>query len=266
MPAFEIEAKNLAKAIKKACAQLNVSEGELRYDILSRGSSGIFGLAGAKKARILVHAAEQEPRREVPGNPTAVLDPADPANQSFPVREGSPESTVSKGPLQTDFPAEAVDLGQAVLRRIVDAISDDAKINVKADAERIQYNVAGGNPAILIGKKGQTLEAIQTLVDKIVNRSNNNHNRIRVRVDVEGYLETRKRNLERLAERMAEKSRRIGKPVSLGQMNAYDRRTVHMALKDHPDVRTQSRGEGPTRKLVIFPRKSKNRRSGQQLN
>ena len=262
MSAFEIEAKNVAKAIKKACQQLSVSEDELHYDILSRGSSGIFGLAGAKKARIRIHV----PEPEVPGNLTAVLDPEDSGNGSFPVREGSPESTVSNVSAQTDFPAQPVDLGQVVLRRIVDAITDDAQIAVKADAERIQYNVAGGNPAILIGKKGQTLEAIQTLVDKIVNRSNNNHNRIRVRVDVEGYLETRKQNLERLAERMAEKSRRIGKPVSLGQMNAYDRRTVHMALKDHPDVRTQSRGEGPTRKLVIFPRKSKNRRSGQQLN
>jgi spoIIIJ-associated protein len=74
-------------------------------------------------------------------------------------------------------------------------------------------------------------------------------------VDIEGYLETRKENLENMALRLAEKSKKIGKPISLGQMNAYDRRTVHLALKDFPEVITRSRGEGRLRKLVIFPKK-----------
>jgi spoIIIJ-associated protein len=74
-------------------------------------------------------------------------------------------------------------------------------------------------------------------------------------VDIEGYLETRKENLENMALRLAEKSKKIGKPISLGQMNAYDRRIVHIALKDFPEVITRSRGEGRLRKLVIFPQK-----------
>jgi spoIIIJ-associated protein len=88
--------------------------------------------------------------------------------------------------------------------------------------------------------------------------------KIRVQVDVEGYLETRKANLEKLAARLAEKSKRIRKPISLWQMSAFDRRIVHLALKDDPDVLTQSRGEGFMRKLIIFPKK--NRLPRQQVN
>ena len=105
---------------------------------------------------------------------------------------------------------------------------------------------------ILIGKHGQTLDAIQSIVEKVINKRRKN--RTRVLVDIEGYLETRKEKLEKLAMRLAEKSKRISKPISLGEMNAYDRRIVHIALKDNPDVLTRSRGEGPLRKLVIFPK------------
>ncbi|MBW2336576.1 MAG: KH domain-containing protein, partial [Deltaproteobacteria bacterium] len=122
--------------------------------------------------------------------------------------------------------------------------------------DRLRLNVAGGNAGVLIGKKGQTLEAIQSLVDKIVNKHNNHNDKIRVQVDVEGYLATRELNLEKLAMRLADKSKRMRKPISLGQLNGYDRRIVHLALKDDPDVQTKSRGEGYMRKLVIFPKKN----------
>jgi spoIIIJ-associated protein len=105
----------------------------------------------------------------------------------------------------------------------------------------------------LIGKKGQTLEAIQYIVEKIVNKKS--LEKIRVHVDIEGYLENRRINLERLSTRLAEKSKRIGKPVTIGQLNSYDRRVVHLVLKNDSDVRTQSIGDGFYRKLVIFPKK-----------
>ena len=146
-------------------------------------------------------------------------------------------------------------LSVIVLQRIIDSITSDASITVEEDSDRVLFNVAGGNAAVLIGKRGQTLEAIQSLVKKVVNKHNNNDKRIRVQVDIEGYLETRRLNLERLAARLAEKSKRIRKPISMGQMSAYDRRIIHLALKDDPDVRTKSSGEGYLRKLVIFPKK-----------
>jgi spoIIIJ-associated protein len=87
-----------------------------------------------------------------------------------------------------------------------------------------------------------------------------------VLVDVEGYLKTRKNNLQKLATKMAEKAKRTQKPVTIGQMNAYDRRTVHLHLKSNNAVRTQSVGDGYYRKLIVFPKKRRRNRQNNQKN
>jgi spoIIIJ-associated protein len=118
---------------------------------------------------------------------------------------------------------------------------------------RLVFSISGGDSGVLIGKRGQTLEAIQYLLEKMINKKSTN--RIRVLVDVEGYLDKRKSNLKLMASRMAEKAKRTKKPVTIGQMNSHDRRIVHIHLKDESGVRTQSLGEGYYRKLMIFPKK-----------
>jgi spoIIIJ-associated protein len=252
---LEFEGKNVDKAVKNACDELNIVADEISYQVLSRGSSGIFGLAGAKNARIKVTLPQKTPE---------IGADADIEMPDAPVFEKKVQSETSfsvdanfDGPQRHSFEENPLDLSQAVLQRIVDAITSDATISAEETTDRILLNVAGGNAGVLIGKKGQTLEAIQSLMDKIVNKHNNRHDRIRVQVDVEGYLATRKLNLEKLAMRLADKSKRIRKPISLGQMNGYDRRIVHLALKDDPEVQTKSRGEGYMRKLVIFPQKTR---------
>jgi spoIIIJ-associated protein len=137
-------------------------------------------------------------------------------------------------------------------------ITTDATISIEERSNRIFFNVKGGNSAILIGKRGQTLEAIQYILEKIVNKKR--QERIRIQVDVEGYLEKRRVSLEGLATRLAEKVKRTGKPATIGQMNSHDRRIVHIALKNDSQVRTQSMGEGVLRKLVIFPKKYSQRK------
>jgi len=245
MSSAYFEGKNLDEAIRKACEELNLSKERLNYDVLSHGPSGIFGLAGARKARIRVNWPDapesydtQPPGDRIPAG-AAELDPVD-----------------SDGLQLHVFPDNPRDLGQAVLQRILDTITSDYEIFAEEAVERIKYNVKSNNAAVIIGKKGQTLEAIKSLVEKIVNKRNNNDDKIRINVDVEGYLETRKINLENLAMKLADKCKRIGKPISLGQLSAYDRRIVHLVLKDDPDVRTKSKGEGYLKKLVILPEKS----------
>ena len=257
---LEFKAKNVDKAVERASAALKLPKDELKYDVLSYGSSGIFGLSGTRKAKIRVRLPEDElvseAKTESPADDgdapnaydssqnSAVLEPADEIAVSEQNRDGQePDS----------FPQDPAEMGRAVLQRIVDSISSDAQISVDKNEERLFYNVNGGNAGILIGKRGQTLDAIQTIVNKVVNK--HNQNRTRVLVDIEGYLETRKENLEKTAMRLAEKSKKIGKPMTLGPMNAYDRRIVHLALQDYSAVQTRSRGEGPLRKLVIFPKK-----------
>lgn len=250
MPPFiEIEEKNIEKAVEKACAKLNVPREDLKYEVISYGSSGIFGLAGIKKARIRVALPEMDSQMnsEDIGSEKHAGD-HDKKNVQSLMRE-----TFSDTRLHT-YPDEPLDLGKNVLQRIVDSITSDAKISVEEDSDRISFNVIGGNSAILIGKRGQTLEAIQSIVEKVVNKRN--QQRVRVEVDIEGYLQNRRTNLQRQAARLAEKCKRIGKPVAVGQMNAHDRRIVHLALKNDSEVRTQSIGEGYLRKLMIFPRKN----------
>jgi spoIIIJ-associated protein len=255
MSSLEFEAKNVDKAVKRACDELNIPSDDIDYEILSRGSSGIFGLARTKKARIRVTLPEKTTEILLGNDPVLPDDPV--LEAQIPTVTPLADDGDCSEPQHTNVPGEnPVDLAQAVLQRIIDAITSDASIAVEKTNGRVLLNVAGGNAGALIGKKGQTLEAIQSLVDKIVNKGNNRNDRVRIQVDIGGYLATRRLNLEKLAMRLADKSKKIRKPISLGQMNGYDRRIVHLALKDDPEVQTKSRGEGYMRKLVIFPKKN----------
>jgi len=266
MPAsLEFKAKNVDKAIEKASAELKMPKDEIKYDVLSYGSSGIFGLSGTKKAKIRVKLPQDSLAKKQPEQAAEMKGASAPAADASGQSEATAAITVdehgavkenSEGRPFDSLTDDSTEMGRLVLQRIVDAITADANISVEQDSDRLCYKVNGGNAGILIGKRGQTLDAIQTIVEKVVNKRN--QNRIRVLVDIEGYLEARKENLESMAIRLAEKSKKIGRPISLGQMNAYDRRIVHIALKDFPEVLTRSRGEGRLRKLVIFPKKRSN--------
>ncbi|MFH0730837.1 MAG: RNA-binding cell elongation regulator Jag/EloR [Pseudomonadota bacterium] len=300
-PEKTIEGKNVEEAVKIASETLNISVESLKYEVITYGSTGIFGLVGVKKAKIRVHLPEEKPENKeeieevvpapanrspkkylekktgVKGKPKATKEKA---ALRVPMREGSKEraenrETSTSGEEKIEeiktvaekvppvlpeelkvFADNPVALGKAVLLRILEMITveTDIEVEVEQDEDQVLYNVKGGKAAVLIGKRGQTLEAIQYLIEKIVNRIS--EKRVRLQIDVQGYLKNRKENLEQLATRLAEKAQRIGKPVTVGEMNVHDRKIVHMALKDHRHVRTQSMGSGFYRKLMIFPKKN----------
>ena len=257
-PSLEFEDKNVEMAVKKACEELNIPREKLKHDVISYGSTGIFGLVGTKKARIRV-TIPRSPQAAKTGTP-------DNKKSKKVLSKHVVEDTGSKSDASiiedtADFHAEddAKNVGKEALQRIVDFITQDATISIREESNRIFFNVNGGNSAVLIGKRGQTLDAIQYLVDKIVN--NKRKERVAVQVDVEGYMEKRRVNLEKAAARLAEKVKRTGKPATLGQMNSHDRRIVHIALKNDAMVRTQSLGQGTVRKLVIFPKKNSSRKN-----
>ncbi len=287
---LEFEGKNIETAIKKACDTLKIKEEKLRYDVISYGSTGIFGLVGTKKAKIRVTLPKHLKTKRHEENANSVesqsmLNDNDndeiasiveetfkendvnrvedtQTEDSHTPNSHTPNNDVSDAPIDDKNSDEDTDkkddgpailAGEEALKKIVDLITTDAEITVRQENKKIKYNVKGGNTAVLIGKKGQTLEAIQYIVEKIVNKKS--YEKIRIHVDIEGYLENRRINLERLSTRLAEKSKRIGKPVTIGQLNSYDRRVVHLVLKNDSGVRTQSIGDGFYRKLVIFPKK-----------
>ena len=245
----EFKARSIAKAVKVAAKELGIAEEELQYDIVSHGASGIFGLTGVKKARILVHldgvgqtaaaAASEVDRPEVDAKPQAASEEPLAGWQS---------------PEDDDATTQAAfQIGEQLLRRIVDAISPEADIKVQRHSDNIKFNIEGGESGILIGKRGQTLEAIQVLVDKAVRRLNGQG--VRLTIDVEGYLKNKEANLIRTAERVAQRVKSKGRPASVGFMNAQDRRIIHLALKDDHAVRTQSVGDGNYRKLMVYPKR-----------
>lgn len=258
----EFEGKTVENAVEKACEALNISKEKLKYNVISYGSSGIFGLVGVKKAKIRVIMPP-------PTEPEPVSEKEDSDEDEFEIEEEcadlehaqdeSQERTADSSedeevsPNQVQVSDEIMNMCRDVLQRVADSITDDASVAVGKTEEYVCFEISGGNSAVLIGKRGQTLESIQYLAEKIVNK--NTARRVRVRVDIEGYLDKRKDRLESLAKRLAEKVKASGKPSTIGQMNAHDRRIIHISLKDNAEVRTQSIGEGFYRKLVIFPKK-----------
>ncbi|MBW2020893.1 MAG: protein jag [Deltaproteobacteria bacterium] len=221
---YEFEGKTKEEAVRKACEVLGVSEDQLEIEVLSYGSTGIFGLVGAKKAKIKVT-----------------------------LPEGRQVNTDEEKPATGDEAEAVAEIAKKTLEDIISFIVDDATVTVANHPDGIRLKIEASNSAILIGKHGRTLDALQYLVRKIVRKKKNT--KLHVSFDVEGYREKRKASLTQLALRLGEKVKRSGKPATINSMSAYDRRIVHIALKDDTSVRTQSMGSGLFRKLVIFPQK-----------
>ena len=246
-PVLEFESKSVEEAVQKASQELNIPPKKLTHDIISYGSTGIFGLVGSKKAKIRV---------VVPDDVTE--ESADPA--SLEVEEDCEEAMAIVDEAfgkesSTEISEDTITLGKETLQKIVDFISNDAVISVSQNEGKLVYEVTGGKTAVLIGKRGQTLEAMQYILEKIINKQN--EKRIRVEVDIEGYLQSQRERLEKLAYRLSEKVKKTGKPVTAGQFNAHDRRIIHISLKEDREVRTHSVGEGYYRKLKIYPKRKR---------
>ncbi|MBW1692840.1 MAG: Jag N-terminal domain-containing protein [Deltaproteobacteria bacterium] len=255
-PSLEFEDKNVEMAVKKACEKLNIPREKLQHDVISYGSSGIFGLVGTKKARIRVILPK--PIIETDSDEVKLEKPENLGFEHALENKDIPIDAKQSEQMEQVVAPDPRDLGREALQRIIDLITIDATVSVQEETDRISFQVKGGNAAILIGKHGQTLEAIQYIVEKIVNKQQKE--RVRIYIDIEGYLKNRRIGLQKLATRMAEKVKRTGKPATIDPMNAHDRRIVHIALKDDSKVRTQSVGEGFIRKLVILPKRDSYRK------
>src|SRR5215213_9119485 len=149
--------------------------------------------------------------------------------------------------------AEKRELAAKVLREILERMGVDAEVSAFDDGERIILDAHGSESGLVIGKKGATLDALQYLVNRIIFKKPGEM--AGITVDAEGYRGRREDSLTDLARRLADKAIRSGRPVPVEPMNAHDRRIVHMALADHPEVSTESEGEGMSRRVVIFPRR-----------
>jgi spoIIIJ-associated protein len=147
-----------------------------------------------------------------------------------------------------DGPVERV---EDLLEHILAAVGVEAAIEVTEDAETLTANLDGEDLGLLIGRHGQTIDAIQHLAYRVAYRGE--EQRKRVTVDAAGYRERRAALLQHDADQAAEEALRIGKPVALDAMNAVERRVVHEYLRDRAGVETYSEGDEPDRHLVVAP-------------
>lgn len=137
------------------------------------------------------------------------------------------------------------------LKDILDKMDIRSEINIKEEADIIRINLEGPDMGILIGYRGETLDALQYLLSLVVNKENKENDYKKVILDTEGYRKKREETLIRLANKLAYKVNKYNKSITLEPMNPYERRIIHAALQSHPHVTTHSQGEEPYRKVVI---------------
>jgi spoIIIJ-associated protein len=215
MRTFEFEGKTTEEAIENACRQLNLSKDEMDIEIIEPGSAGIFGLVGGRKAMVKVSTTSEQPE---------------------PVEE-----------------TNGLTIAKEALENILTLIPmEGTTVNAEQADGTIFLTINGDKSGLLIGRKGRTLDALQFIVNKIVSKTL--EKRIKVVIDSENYRQRRRDSLIQMALRMGDKAKSIRKPVITNLLNPYDRRIIHLALKDDGALDTKSRGEGILKKILIIPK------------
>ena len=216
MEIFEFEGKTTEEAIENAHRHLNFSEDEMEIEILEPGSAGIFGLVGGRKAKVKITITKEE----------------------------------SKSALENS----GLEIAREALENILSLIPmEEVTVRAQNTDGTIALDIEGDKSGILIGRKGRTLDALQFIVNKIVNKTL--QKRVQVVVDSENYRQRRKEFLVQMAWKMGDKAKKTMKSVSTNLLNPHERRIVHMALRDDERLETRSRGEGLLKKVIIIPGK-----------
>lgn len=144
----------------------------------------------------------------------------------------------------------ATDVARNFLENVLKEMNIHAELDIKQENETLSINMNGDDMAILIGKRGQTLDSLQYLISLVVNKGRDEY--VRVVLDTENYRMKRKETLENLADKLAYKVKKTRKNVVLEPMNPYERRIIHSTLQNNPNVSTKSEGDEPYRKVVIY--------------
>lgn len=250
--------KNVEAAIAAGLAALGLRRDQVEVEIIHPGSRGILGI-GAEEARVRLIPIRSEPASPPLGPSVSPLQaPVEATAEPQPTMSKPEPAGAEVAPIMEAATEEEQILAEAsgLLQGLLDRMGLRARVR-SYRAERppeeggsaLVLNVEGDDLGILIGRRGETLAALQFLIRLMMN-----HRRRRwmnIEVDVEEYKERRARQLRQLALRMAERVMQTGKPVILEAMPARERRIIHMALRDHPRVTTQSVGEGERRKVTI---------------
>lgn len=270
MKTVRITEKTIEAAVAEGLKQLGISREEAVVHVVEQPSSGLFGLIHKKMAVVDISAPDEEaaveepkeepapveaPKAETPAEEPSVKEAPAPVTEE-PKEAPAPEKaeeTEKKGREEFVFKQEeqekTAEEAKKFLASVFKGMHLDVTMECLMNEERILLNLHGEGLGILIGKHGQTLDALQYLTNLAAGKAFHHH--YFVLLDVENYRERRKDTLEALARRLAGKVKRTGEPVKLEPMAAGERRIIHLALQDDGAVTTESEGEAPHRYVVI---------------
>jgi spoIIIJ-associated protein len=253
----EFYASTIDEAVEKAAFELGLSSTEVAYRVLDEGNSGFLGI-GARDARIIVQAPAQhasdeevEPRESTPAEDVVVdereSEPSESAGSST-LSEVFGEQAESE---QVEAPQELLDEIRALVSSVLDAMGFDARVEVYDAGGFIAADVAPDNTALFIGQKGETIDALQYLVNVSAFRDRRYIKRIVL--DAEGYRQRRVEAIQGMAHRTARRAVRERRTVEMPPMNSSERRVVHLFLSENPGVTTESEGSGDNRRVKVSP-------------
>lgn len=261
----EAEGSSIDEAIERALQQLGVTRDKVDVDILANATRGLFGLGGKPaRVRATLRSLNLDGARHAP--PTAPVvdlsharasrpvsaraDGAAPAPVPASVRPSAPPAARPEPPAG-DVDAATLERVRAMLAELATLIGVEATVEAVNDERGPRLLINGDTSGMLIGRRGQTLDALEYIANRVVAREDESAGRIVV--DSQNYRDRRRQSLEELARRLAERARRRGKTVTLNPMSPRDRRIVHLALQNEPALTTRSAGKGYFRKLLIIP-------------
>jgi spoIIIJ-associated protein len=250
MRSIETEGESIDQAIDKALQALSVERDKVQIEILADATRGLFGFGGS---RARVRATVRAPL-------TTRLTDADRETVAPQVARETPRSEGAESPPPPAAPEARREAGDSlaraktVLETILGALGLSCTIETRDGEEPgiVILEVRGDNGGLVIGRRGQTLDAVEYVVNRIASRVEETAPP-RFVIDVEGYRERRRQYLNDLARRLSDKVRQTGRPVTLNPMSPRDRRIVHLAAREETDVTTRSQGEGYYRKMLILP-------------
>lgn len=256
---IRISAKTLDDAITEALIQLGVTSDKLEYEVIEKGSAGFLGI-GMKQAVIEAWKKEEkkeetkkEVKQEVPARKESAASKKEEKCLSEKKEENQNQDEKETVKEQQDPAKVETQTIQAVEQFIKDtlkAMDMQVEIVSSIDADgALSIDMKGEHMGILIGKRGQTLDSLQYLANRVANKHQAGY--VRVKLDTENYRARREDTLRHLAKNIAHKVKRNRRPVILEPMNPYERRIIHSELQSDPYVTTHSEGEEPYRKVVV---------------
>ena len=266
MSAKRFTGKTESDAVMNAAMELGIPSTDLKYTVIDPGSNGFLGLfkkpviieikEEEKEAEVKPQVIEEKPKKKVEKKPVKKADekPNRQPKKSPKVKEEVPvkEPKKNKAPENID---QIIKDTEKYLDEVLRAMGLDPKLNLYYNRRDnvLNINVSGEKMGALIGKHGQTLDALQYLISLYVNKESDSF--VKIKLDTENYRERRQQTLEKLAGSIAYKVKKNKKPIYLEPMNPNERRIIHSALQRDPEVITKSEGKDPYRKVFVMLKK-----------